>query len=267
MARSTLHSDVYPYYLLIATLMQEPAPPGQVRLYSDCSAEARVIATIRRGDKLSVRSAVSGGDKTCYDVVAQIGGSPVRGKVVGEDGLAAVKDFERLRTQQAVQALKPAVPPSQPTLAAMVAPVASSVQLEHVANFTGTDTQNQPFSLDKLRGKVVLLCFWSPSVAAAARELMLVARLYSRFHDKGLDAVALSTSLDMAEIRSAMEDFGIPFPVLPDIKGVAGRERVTPEELPNTFVLNRNHDIVAAGLTKAELEETVTKLMSQPPQP
>ena len=66
-------------------------------------------------------------------------------------------------------------------------------------------------SAHSLKGKVNLVCFWSPDSATASRELFVVRGLYGQFKGRGLDALAVSLASNrtqLEEIRSTTTNCG-----------------------------------------------------------
>jgi AhpC/TSA family len=279
---------VFPYLLFVA-LFQEPASPARIPLLDDCSGDSRVLATLSLSDVVQVRSSRSGEAQTCYTVSARVGGQDVAGYVLG-DALPAVKEFERLRA-----AVPPPLPPPPPPVAATpvgatsvgatsvgatsvgatsvgAAPVAAAVPILPVkavqhyrkfGNFSATDVRNRSVSLGGLQGKLILVCFWSPNNQESSRELILVSGLYSRLHRQGLDAVGISLDLNRDEILDSISEFSVAFPNIADRYGLAGREGIDSSTLPVTFILNQQHEVVASGLHKSNLQSTVLRLMKE----
>ncbi len=273
---------MFPYLLFVA-LFQEPRTfrrPARILLLDDCSGDSRVLAMLSLSDAVQVRSSRSGEAQTCYTVSARVGGLDVAGYVLG-DALPAVKEFERLRT---------AVPPPPPPVSATsvsatsvsatsvgatpvsATPVAGAVPILPVkavqhyrkfGNFSATDVRNRPVSLGGQQGKLILVCFWSPHNQESSRELIVVSKLYGQLHRQGLDAVGISLDLNRAEILDSMSEFGVTFPNIADTYGLAGREGIDASTLPVTFLLNQQHEVVASGLHKSNLESTVLRLMKE----
>lgn len=248
-------------YFLFTALFQEPASPARIPLLDDCSSDSRVLATLSLSDAVRVGSSRAGEALTCYSVSARVGGQDVTGYVLG-DALLAVKEYERQRLL--VPAPAPSTPVTQTAAATVAAPSAKPVQhFRKFGGFSGTDVRNRPVSLGGLQGKLILVCFWSPTHQESSRELIIVSRLYGQLHKQGLDAVGISLDLSRDEILSSMDDFGVTFPNIADKSGLAAREGIDMSALPVTFILNQQHEVVASGLHKSNLESTVLRLMKE----
>ena len=88
-----------------------------------------------------------------------------------------------------------------------------------------TDLQNwvnsKPLTLADLRGKVVLLNFWTFGCSNCQATLPHVRDLYAKYHDKGLEVVGLHApefdyEKDAANVAKAVKDDGIKWPVAQD---------------------------------------------------
>jgi hypothetical protein len=99
---------------------------------------------------------------------------------------------------------------------------------------------SQPLDIGQLRGKVVLLRFFSDEAVGAPA----VHHLYQTYHAQGLDAVAfynpspMPTETDAAYVRGLASSFGFDFPVGNDARW----------ETVNRYWLNRA-DAQPAGMT------------------
>jgi hypothetical protein len=199
----------------------------------------------------------------CYAVTAVVGGTPVHGYVKG-NGLAAVAEFERQRSVVAasivnvapVAAAGPATAPATPSIPQ------EAPHYPPFKDFSALDMKGRPVSVHSLKGKVNLVCFWSPSHANASRELLLVSRLYGQFKKQGLDALAVSLSGDRAVLEDVLEDFHLGFRNVPGGQGVAAKYNIAYETLPRTYVLNQNFEVIASGLHNTALENLVKKLLA-----
>jgi AhpC/TSA family len=253
--------------LLFTALLQEPSPTLQepvatarIPLLDDCSSDGRVLATLSPSDAIQIRSSRGGEAQTCYTVSARIGGQDVLGYVLG-DALPAVKEFDRERMVIPPPAL-PGAAAAASTAAVAPAPRQPAQHFRKFGNFSATDVRNRPVSLSS-QAKLILVCFWSPNNQESSRELIVVTRLYNQLHKQGLDAVGISLDLNRAEILDSMSDFSVAFPNIADHYGLAGREGVSFDTLPATFILNQQHEVVASGLHKSNLESTVLRLMKE----
>ena len=89
-------------------------------------------------------------------------------------------------------------------------------------NFTETDSQGNPFTLESLRGNVVVVSFsamWCGPCRAEAPEL---ASIYNTYKERGLEIVQCiyqdegSEPADLDDLARWINEFGIPFTVIND---------------------------------------------------
>jgi peroxiredoxin len=95
--------------------------------------------------------------------------------------------------------------------------------------------------LANLRGKVVLVNFWATSCPGCIHEMPSLVATYEKYHDKGLETVAVAMSYDPPDyVRTFAAKQGLPFEVALDGNGAAaaafGNVRLT----PTTFVISRD---------------------------
>ncbi len=248
---------MYPYFLL-AALMQEGAPSAsssRIPLLSDCASDSEAVGFVQPGDPISVRSARAGESPTCYSVTVRTNGKELSGYILGNPGIPAIAEFER-QLHQVVP-----VPPRTP--AAAVPPPATHVSnLRKFPNFSGLDTKQRRVSLSAVDAKLILVCYWSPRNAESSRELIEVTRLFNLLHKEGVTAIGIALG-QYEEITGAMDDFGTNFPNIPDRSGLVERAGLAFETLPRTYILNRQHEILASGLHKQELEAAVHRFLRE----
>jgi thiol-disulfide isomerase/thioredoxin len=88
-----------------------------------------------------------------------------------------------------------------------------------------TELQNwinsDPLALTDLKGKVVIVNFWTFGCVNCQNTLPYVRDLYARYHDKGLEIVGLHApefgyEKEIANVRKAVKDDGIKWPVAQD---------------------------------------------------
>ena len=90
-------------------------------------------------------------------------------------------------------------------------------------DFTGINTwiNSTPLDLKQLRGKVVLVDFWTFDCANCAHTLPYVKDWYAQYRDKGLVVVGVHTpeysfERDTGNLKKAVKRYGIEYPVAHD---------------------------------------------------
>jgi cytochrome c biogenesis protein CcdA/thiol-disulfide isomerase/thioredoxin len=80
---------------------------------------------------------------------------------------------------------------------------------------------SEPLTLEQLRGKVLLLDFWTYSCVNCLRTLPYLTRWYETYRDSGFTIIGVHTpefafEREPANVRRAVEDLGIKYPVALD---------------------------------------------------
>lgn len=80
---------------------------------------------------------------------------------------------------------------------------------------------SKPIVLSDLKGKVVLIDFWTYSCINCIRTFPYLKNWYEKYHDKGLVIIGLHTpefdfEKELSNIQAAVKKYGIPYPVALD---------------------------------------------------
>ncbi len=80
---------------------------------------------------------------------------------------------------------------------------------------------SKPLTLESLKGKVVLVDFWTYSCINCIRTMPYVTKWYDTYKDNGLVIIGVHTpefafELDKNNVQNAMSQFGIHYPVVQD---------------------------------------------------
>lgn len=78
-----------------------------------------------------------------------------------------------------------------------------------------------PIKISELRGKVVLIDFWTYTCINCQRTLPYVEKWYEKYKDKGLVVIGVHTpefefEKDTDNLRKAINDFGLTYPIIQD---------------------------------------------------
>jgi peroxiredoxin len=137
-------------------------------------------------------------------------------------------------------------PPADPALNAATAVLELRDRVLQETGFTLTAMDGKVYTLDALRGHVVLLNFWATWCPPCRKEMPDMQKLYERFEKKGLIVLAVSD-----EKRETVEGFlakqNYTFPVLLD----KDRETNTAfyvEGIPKSFLFDREGKLVAQSI-------------------
>ena len=80
-----------------------------------------------------------------------------------------------------------------------------------VPDFSATDLDGKPISLQQYRGKVVLLDFWAVWCGPCLTEMPNVKRVYNSYKDQGFDIIGVSLDTDEIRLRNYLKKNNIPW--------------------------------------------------------
>ncbi len=133
--------------------------------------------------------------------------------------------------------------------------------------------QSEVESLEELRGKVVVVEFWTFGCYNCKNRIPHTQELYERYRDRGLEIVGIHSpefkyEEDVDNIVEAMTDLGVTWPVVLDRRRRTFWEWQTGGRAywPRTYVLDRmgrvRFDHIGEGKYR-ELEQTVAFLLDE----
>jgi cytochrome c biogenesis protein CcdA/thiol-disulfide isomerase/thioredoxin len=122
-------------------------------------------------------------------------------------------------------------------------PNTSSTQAP-VLTLGGEWFNSDPLTLASLRGKVVLLDFWTYSCINCQRTLPYLKSWYAKYHDKGLVIIGIHSpefefEKNPHNVQQAIKDFGITYPVMQD-NNFATWKSYQNEYWPAEYLIDKN---------------------------
>jgi peroxiredoxin len=142
------------------------------------------------------------------------------------------------------------------------------------ADFTLKDTKGKPHTFSELRGKIVLVSFWSPACQPCRSELPNLDIIYTHYQSQGLVILSITTA-DTLAVNKLLNKMDYHPPVLLDADGKAikqfhvatgyhppvaadagggGHKGMTPgasddvDGVPRTFVFNREGKLAGQAI-------------------
>lgn len=101
------------------------------------------------------------------------------------------------------------------------------------------ESAGRELALSDLRGKVVLVDFWSPYCEPCLDALPSLAALDRQYRARGVSVIGVATQeSQIADIRSIVREKGVDYPVLFDEKDES-RARYAVDAVPALFVIDR----------------------------
>jgi len=137
-------------------------------------------------------------------------------------------------------------PFSDSALDAADAMLALRERVHQDASFTLTSMDGKTFSLEALRGKVVLLNFWATWCPPCRKEMPDMEALYRRFQKKGLVVLAVSDE-ERETVVGFLAKQNYTFPVLLD-PGRKVNEAFGVEGIPKSFIFDAEGKLVAQAI-------------------
>jgi len=127
---------------------------------------------------------------------------------------------------------------------------------------------SEPLNLADLRGKVVLVDFWTYGCINCARTLPYVTKLYDTYKDKGLVVVGVHApefpfERSTANVQTALKRFGIKYPVAQD-NDFKTWNAYHNQYWPAQYIVDQNGKIVFEHAGEGEygqIEHTIKNLL------
>jgi peroxiredoxin len=133
-----------------------------------------------------------------------------------------------------------------PQFTAALAKLEADDQNRQRADFTLTDLQGKNWTLQGLRGKVVLVNFWATWCDPCRREMPDLEALYQRFKSQGLVVLAVSDD-EVAKVKQLIAEKKFTYPVLLD-PGRKVNDMFRIDGIPKSFVYDREGKLVAQAI-------------------
>jgi len=117
-----------------------------------------------------------------------------------------------------------------------------------------------PLQLSQLKGKVVLIDFWTYSCINCIRTLPYLKEWYAKYHDKGLEIIGIHSpefefEHDLDNVKNAVKKDGILYPVALDNDFVTW-QRFHNQYWPAHFLIDKNGNVVYEHFGEGEYDTT-----------
>ena len=94
-----------------------------------------------------------------------------------------------------------------------------AVERQPAPDFAKSDLNGKMVSLSELRGKVVMLDFWSSWCPPCRREAPALARVYREYEGRNVEFVGVAIWDDPGDVGRYAQEFDLPYPNVLDEKG------------------------------------------------
>jgi thiol-disulfide isomerase/thioredoxin len=118
------------------------------------------------------------------------------------------------------------------------------------------------------RGQVVLVNLWATWCPPCKKEMPALETFYRKHVDDGFAIVAVNDGDPTSDVVQFVKDYGLTFPVWLDPTYIATEKAFKTLNLPSSFVINRDGQIVLSwvgGVNLRTLEEYVTPIIEDQP--
>ena len=145
-----------------------------------------------------------------------------------------------------------------------------------VPDFSATDLDGKPISLQQYRGKVVLLDFWAVWHSFCISDILNVKKIYDTYKDQGLEVIGVSLDTDETKLRNYLKEKNIQWRQI-----YSGQERQSPlaqqydvKSIPARWLIDRagtliaheaNHKLISSEGRQTDLEKLVAAAVSDTP--
>jgi peroxiredoxin len=138
---------------------------------------------------------------------------------------------------------------------------------KNVPNFAFTALNGEQMSLEKLRGKPVVVTFWATDCASCLKEIPIWLDLYSRYHAQGLEIIGVAMYFDPPNhVIQFVKQRSLPYPITLDVNAKIANAFGDVKVTPTTFLLNPKGEIVwqKVGLfEQAELQPIIENFLKE----
>jgi len=109
------------------------------------------------------------------------------------------------------------------------------------------------------KNKMTVLDFWASWCGPCRQEAPFMVQLYNKYHEQGLGIVGISLDEDKDAWISAINELGMPWPQMSDLKGwqSSAGQLFQVNSIPFTVVVDQQGNILKKGLRGEELEAFV----------
>ncbi len=121
-------------------------------------------------------------------------------------------------------------------------------------------------SLTAFKGKVVLLDFWASWCIPCRHANKDLKKLYAAYNKQGFEIFGVSLDEEISDWKRAIKKDKITWPQVIDNRGWEAVTAVqwNVQELPTSYLFNKQGQLVAMNLEREELEQKIKELLAKP---
>ncbi|BBM88908.1 hypothetical protein COTS27_00595 [Spirochaetota bacterium] len=124
--------------------------------------------------------------------------------------------------------------------------------------------ENVTLSLDRFKGKIVLIDFWASWCAPCIQEFPYHKEVYYKYKDLGFDIIYVNLDTDERAFLETIEEYALPWHHVFDKNGLQGEiaRNYGVERLPSSFLIDGNRRVLEVDLKGTEWRQTISNLIS-----
>jgi len=131
---------------------------------------------------------------------------------------------------------------------------------QEIPNVTLTTPDGKKVSIEKFKGKVLLINFWATWCPPCQEEIPMFKEIYKKYKDKGFEILAIN--MDPENLKDYLKKNPLPFPVFVINEEVENAFNIP--GLPTSYLVDRNGTIVKVRLgIYRELEKDLKNLLEK----
>jgi thiol-disulfide isomerase/thioredoxin len=158
----------------------------------------------------------------------------------------------------------PGAPPGAKTLAGHILKGTKPYEVGKPLDIIFTALDGREVDLSKLKGKVVLVEFWSTTCGPCIAEMPTVKAVYEKLHERGFEVVAISLDDKETALRRFIKEKELPWPQHFDGKGWENRFAVRYGifSIPTTWLVDKRGNLRDIN-ARFDLERRVNALLGE----
>lgn len=134
-------------------------------------------------------------------------------------------------------------------------------------DFSATDLDGKPISLQDYRGKVVLLDFWAVWCGFCVLEMPNIKKVYDTYKNQGFDVIGVNLDADETEMRDYLKKTGIPWRQIFSGEGwddpIVQQYNVT--GVPEPWLIAQDGTLISTDAREVALEYLVIEALKDEP--
>lgn len=118
-------------------------------------------------------------------------------------------------------------------------------------------------SMEKLRGKPVLVTFWATDCPGCIKEMPHLITLYNEFSQKGLEIIGVAMSYDPPnQVIELTKNRQVPYPISLDVDGSIARAFDDVMLTPTSFLIGPDGTVLKRKIGEMDMESLKSQITS-----